>query len=144
MSSTTTKEESIFGTADGLSSTLGVVIAVAITHPSLVATAAVAVAVGSAVSMCLSEYLSDSSESNYKAFIMGIATFIGAISPAIPFFIFSGTLAYILCGIICSTLCIIISRNRPGGELKSLIITFSVTLISSGLAVGASLLAGAA
>ena len=138
------KVESIFGVFDGLCSALGVILAIAINGAGDLVVAAVALAVGSAVSMACGEFLSDSGGSRRKAAAMGTATLIGSIAPAIPFIVFSGTIAYILCGLITTGLCILIAKFRPGNWPKSLSLTFGVTVISTGLAVATSILAGAA
>ena len=138
------KEEAIFGVFDGVSSSLGVILAMAINGSGALVVAAVALAIGASVSMGLGEWLSDNSESFMRAFVMGSATFIGAISPAIPFiFLEREIVTYILCGIIVTAICIIIAKIRPGGWPKSLVTTFGTTFVATGLAVGGSLIAGA-
>jgi len=134
-------ETSIFGTCDGLMSALGVVIAegATATHHALLV-AALALAVGSAASMGAGQWLSDNDKSYKQAFIMGIATLFGSISPAIPFFFTSGLIAWILCGIITIIVASIVAELRPGGRLWSYVVTFGVLIVASALGVGASFL----
>jgi hypothetical protein len=137
------KVEAIFGLYDGLCSALGVILAIAINGSGDLIVAAVALAVGSAVSMACGEFLSDSGGSRRKAAAMGLATLLGSISPAIPFIFTSGTIAFILCGFLSTGLCILIAKFRPGNWTKSLAVTFGVTITATALAVATSILAGA-
>lgn len=130
-----TREDSILGSGDGLSSTLGLIIAMAIANSPALASAAVAATIGSSLSMSLNEWNADTNRSAYRASMMGISTFFGAISPALPFFILSGTIAYILCGIICICACTVITKMRVESGIKALLLTFGVTLTAGTCAV---------
>ena len=135
---TKTREDAILGSGDGLSSVLGLIIALVIVGSPTLDIAAVSAAVGAAVSMGANEWFASSSVS--RGIVMGTATFIGAFSPAIPFFFLSGMPAYVLCGIITIALGVVISRIRAGGWAISLAKTFGVIILSSGAAVGSSLI----
>src|SRR5271166_4449225 len=79
--------EAIFGSFDGMTSTLGVVAGLLATHapaPKILA-AAIGIAVAATVGMGAGQYLSDGNRNMHKAIVMAVATLIGSVLPAIPF-----------------------------------------------------------
>lgn len=137
------RAQAIFGSFDGLTSALGLIIASAITAgQGAVLVAAIALAVGSGVGMGAGEWLSDESASLPKAFAMALATIIGVLLPALPWIFVHGDLAFVLCGLITIGMGAAIAELRPGSRLWSYEVTFGVLIIASGLAIGASLFAG--
>ena len=134
--------QAVFGLFDGATSALGLVISLAIAsnvHTLTIAVVALSIAAG--IGMAFGEWLSDSKSSISLAVIMGIATFVGTILPAIPFFVLgSTTLAFVLCGL--TTLCIgsIIAELRPGDRKSSYLKTFSVLTIATGVSIAAALI----
>jgi hypothetical protein len=132
-----------FGMFDGTCSALGVIVATAATgNAKAVVVAAVALAVGAAVSMGAGEWLSDTQADRRKAVVMALATLAGSILPAVPFFALRGTLAWLCCGAVTLGLGAVIAEVRPGGALRSYMLTFTVLILASGLAVATSLAAG--
>ena len=86
--------EAIFGSFDGMTSTLGVIagLLVAGTHSgSRILAASIGLAIAATVGMAAGKYLSDTGRSIRLASVMGIATFTGAVAPALPFAIGYGT-----------------------------------------------------
>ena len=75
----------VFGSFDGTSSLLGVLVYLLVTHPKLIFPTALCGAISSAVSMGGGEWLSDSSNGFGASMVMGLATFAGAVLPAAPF-----------------------------------------------------------
>jgi VIT1/CCC1 family predicted Fe2+/Mn2+ transporter len=136
--------ESIFGGFDGLTSALGVIVALAATGSlKTVVEASVALAVGAAASMGAGEWLSDKAASRRRAIVMGLATLCGSIAPAVPFYALTGALAWLCCAAVTLACGAWIAEVRPGGVLVSYAQTFGVLVVAASLAVGASLVAGA-
>jgi VIT1/CCC1 family predicted Fe2+/Mn2+ transporter len=134
----------VFGLFDGTTSALGVIVATAATgNAKAVIVASVALAVGAAVSMAAGQWLSDTKRSLRRALVMGLATLLGSILPAVPFFAVSGFLAWVCCGVVTVALASLIAEVRPGAPLPSYAITFTVLTVAAGLAIAASLAAGA-
>lgn len=103
----------VFGAFDGAASLIGVVIYLAATHPSLIFPAAVSGALTSAVSMGGGEFLSDSDLGLAASLVMALATFTGALAPAIPFAFGHGVLAIAGCAVICAAVILVVARLRP-------------------------------
>jgi VIT family len=79
--------EAIFGSFDGMTSTLGVVaglLATRATAPHIVA-GAIGIAVAATIGMGAGQYLSDEKRSVRKAVVMAVATLAGSVLPALPF-----------------------------------------------------------
>jgi len=107
----------VFGGFDGTSSLLGVVIYLLFTHPALIFPAAVSGAASSAVSMGGGEWLSDSDNGFAASLVMGIATFAGAVLPAVPFAFGSGPAAVISSAAACLGIGVIVARLRPARRM---------------------------
>ena len=75
----------IFGAFDGTASLLGVIVYLLINHPALIFPAAASGAISSAISMGGGEFLSDSDNGLGASGVMALATFLGAVLPAVPF-----------------------------------------------------------
>jgi hypothetical protein len=103
----------IFGSFDGMSSLIGVVIYLLLSHPSVIFPAALSGAVTSAVSMGGGEYLCDSDNGLAASLVMALATFAGALAPAIPFAFSQGAAAEAECGIICACVITAVAALRP-------------------------------
>ena len=139
------REQLIFGLFDGVTSALGMVLALAATgNVRGLVVAAVALAVGAAVSMGAGEWLSDTSSSLHRAAVMASATLAGSVAPALPFLIFAGVPAFVVCAALTVLTVVVIAEARPGAPLPSYTKTAGVLLVATTLGVGASLLAGAA
>jgi len=136
--------QAIFGSFDGLASAIGMVAAVAITGQiHTLVLAAVALAVGAAVSMAAGEWLSDPDASLHRAGVMGLATLIGSALPALPFIVLANTTAVLGCALVTVGCGALIAELRPGARGRSYGLTFGVLGVASVAAVGASLVAGA-
>lgn len=85
----------IFGTFDGMTSALGVILAL-LSAPNSLLLAAVGVGISGAVGMAAGEFLSDSSNGFLPSAVMGLATGIGVLLPVIPWLFTSGSLALTL------------------------------------------------
>ena len=113
----------IFGLADGLMSILGVVLYL-LGHPSLIFPAALSGGISSALSMAGGEWLSDSGNGLGASCVMGAATGLGAILPALPFAITSGTAALTSTIVICVLIGAVVALMRP---MRSRALAFAET-----------------
>lgn len=138
--------ESVFGIFDGSTSTLGILagllISGATAHTVLVACAGLAVA--SAASMAAGDYLAG--KSCRLSVVMGLATLVGSLVPAVPVVAFPG-----LPGVLLATLLVVLLgvgiaevRSRTTSRARGYLSTFAVLIAASGLAVAVSLLLGVA
>lgn len=143
-------KSSIFGTFDGLTSLLGVVISLlAYTRgadDSLIFTACMGLAVSSAISMGLGEYISSDKDAPLgerasSALLMGFFTGLGCILPAIPFALLQGSEALVASGLVyaVATLGVALLKVPDMGWWRALATTYIVSAIAMGLVIGVSL-----
>ena len=119
----------IFGSFDGASSLLGVVVYLLLSHPSLIFPAALSGAISSAVSMGGGEWLSDSDNGFGASAVMALATFTGALLPAVPFASGTGPLATAMCAVTCVAIGVVVAFLRPNrGRVLALAETFGILL----------------
>jgi hypothetical protein len=85
-------QPAVFGTFDGITSLLGVLLGLA-SHPALVLTAAIGVGTAEAVGMAAGQWQSDSDDGLGAAAVIGAATGAGCIAPALPYAVLHGTAA---------------------------------------------------
>lgn len=142
-----TLKASIFGMFDGLTSLLGVLIPLLAFSHLLIFSTCMGLAVSSAISMGLGEYLSSDKDLPRigrirSSLYMGVFTGIGCGLPAIPFAFFSGAVALILAGILylLATLIVAWMKVSDMGWRSALITTFMVSFVAVGLVFGATLL----
>jgi hypothetical protein len=115
------------GGFDGTASLLGVIIFLLFSHPSLILPTAVSGAASSAVSMAGGEWLSDSDNGFAPSLVMGVATFIGAILPAVPFAFGTGPAAAAESGVLCAGICFTVAGLRDNrGYGLALLETFGI------------------
>lgn len=115
------------GGFDGTASLLGVIIYLLAKDPRLIFPAALSGAVTSALSMGAAEWLSDSGSGFGAASVMALATFCGALLPALPFGVASGAAALAECAVIVTCAGIAVSMLRPQRGLGlSLAETFGI------------------
>jgi VIT1/CCC1 family predicted Fe2+/Mn2+ transporter len=129
------RKEAVFGSFDGMTSTLGVVaglLAANATPPKILA-GAIGIAVAATIGMGAGQYLSDGKRNMRKAVVMAVATLIGSVLPALPF-IFGTSLACVL-----SSVLITIGAAGVIGYYRGYVFTFSILLIVSILTVGLSI-----
>jgi VIT1/CCC1 family predicted Fe2+/Mn2+ transporter len=126
--------EAIFGSFDGMTSTLGVVaglLATNATAPKILA-AAIGIAVAATVGMGAGQYLSDGDRNMRKAVVMAVATLIGSVLPAIPF-IFGDSRACIV-----ASIGITVLAAGVIGHYRGYAVTYSILIVVSVLTVGLS------
>lgn len=132
--------EVVFGTFDGATSAIGVVGAAVISgNYTGLTTLLVGLAVAAAASMGAGEWLQDPGRSMRRALIMGLATLAGSLIPVIPYtFGLSHLMQALMTVGAMAVIGIFVSWLRPGNWGKSLVQTFTVLVLASGLAVMAS------
>ncbi len=138
----TNRQTAILGSFDGLASALGFILALAIRHQyAALIVATIAGAVGAAGSMGFGEWLADNGRSWRLALIMAAATGLGCVTPAIPFYVTTGTAALGGCLALSCVLAVAIARVRPEPQPQSYLRTFAVLIVVTGLSLAASLVA---
>jgi len=129
------RKEAIFGSFDGMTSTLGVVAGLLAAHatPTKILAAAIGIAVAATTGMSAGQYLSDGKRNLRKAMVMGVATLIGSVLPALPF-IFGASLPCVL-----SSVAITIVAAGVIGFYRGYVVTYSILLVVATLTVGLSI-----
>jgi len=119
-------QPAVLGLADGMMSLLGVVLYL-LGHQSLIFPAALSGGISSALSMAGGEWLSDSENGLGASCIMGAATGLGAILPAVPYALATGPGAVGESVVICCLIGACVALLRPGRSLpRALLETFGV------------------
>lgn len=136
--------QAVFGAFDGTCSAVGMIASLAISNAASLLTAAIALAVGAAVSMGFGEWLSDPQSRVHRALVMGGATLAGSIVPAAPYVALTGLRAAVACAAVTVGCGAVIAELRPGARTPSYAKTFGVMVVACGAAVAASRLAGGA
>ena len=127
-------KEAIFGSFDGMTSTLGVVAGLLATHataPKIVA-AAIGIAVAATVGMGAGQYLSDGARNVRNAVVMAAATLVGSVVPAVPF-LFGDSRA-------CIATSIALTAVAAGfiGHYRGYVLTYCILIVVSLATVGLS------
>ena len=118
----------VFGLADGMMSLLGVVLYL-LGHQNLIFPAALSGGISSALSMAGGEWLSDSENGLAASCVMGGATGLGAILPALPYAVVTGPAAVASSIVICVLIGFTVSVLRPNRGLgMAMVETFGVLL----------------
>lgn len=128
------RREAIFGSFDGMTSTLGVVaglLATSAAAPKILA-GAIGIAVAATVGMGAGQYLSDGERNVRKAIVMAVATLIGSVLPAIPF-IFGTSLACVL-----TSIAITIVAASVIGHYRGYVVTYAILLVVAVVTIGLS------
>lgn len=109
-------------------SMLGVVLFL-LGHQSLIFPAALCGGISSALSMAGGEWLSDSENGLGASCVMGLATGLGAILPAVPYALGGGSLAVAESVVICVCIGVAVAALRPRRGLgMALVETFGILL----------------
>jgi len=128
--------EAIFGSFDGMTSTLGVVAGLLATksNASHIVAGAIGIAVAATIGMGAGQYLSDGDRNLRKAMVMAVATLIGSVLPALPFF-FGASTACVVASIGITLLAAAII-----GHYRGYLVTYTILVVVSALTVGLSIL----
>ncbi|MGH3733744.1 MAG: VIT1/CCC1 transporter family protein [Acidimicrobiales bacterium] len=112
---TPTITTAIFGASDGLVATMALILATESHGKKVVLAAALGLLIAEGFGMAASEYLSDTKRDLRLALIMGVATSLGIILPAIPWTFAGGAAAVGASCAIGLILAGVIAYLRPGG-----------------------------
>jgi len=128
--------EAIFGSFDGMTSTLGVVAGLLATksNASHIVAGAVGIAVAATIGMGAGQYLSDGQRNLRKAMVMAVATLIGSVLPALPFFFGAST------GCVVASIGITLLAAAIIGHYRGYLVTYTILIVVSALTVGLSIL----
>jgi VIT1/CCC1 family predicted Fe2+/Mn2+ transporter len=129
-------KEAIFGSFDGMTSTLGVVAGLLATHASAskIVAASIGIAVAATVGMGAGQYLSDGAKNLRNAVVMAVATLIGSVIPAVPF-LFGDSRACIAASIAVTAVAAAFI-----GHYRGYLVTYSILIVVSAVTVGLSIL----
>jgi VIT1/CCC1 family predicted Fe2+/Mn2+ transporter len=121
----------IFGAFDGLTVVLGVLFSLT-GHPSLVLPTAVGVAVAEGVGMAAGEWLSDSDSGFAASLVIGVATIVGSIAPALPYAWLPPGPALIASVTVVAVLGAVITgmRSRARGWTRAVLETYGVLAVT--------------
>ena len=127
--------EAIFGSFDGMTSTLGVVAGLLATKSSAphIVAGAIGIAVAATVGMGAGQYLSDGKRNVRKAVVMAVATLIGSVLPAVPFAFGSSTACVV------ASLAITVLAAAVIGHYRGYLVTYAILIVVSALTVGLSI-----
>jgi VIT1/CCC1 family predicted Fe2+/Mn2+ transporter len=130
------RREEIFGSFDGMTSTLGVIAGLLATGASAskILAAAIGIAVAATIGMGAGQYLSDGHRNLRPAVAMGLATLVGSALPAIPF-IFGVSDACII-----ASIAITLAAAGVIGHYRGYLITYSILAVVSVVTVALSVL----
>jgi VIT1/CCC1 family predicted Fe2+/Mn2+ transporter len=128
-------KEAIFGSFDGMTSTLGVVAGLLATHASAqkIVAASIGIAVAATVGMGAGQYLSDGTRNLRKALVMAAATLVGSVIPAI-LFAFGDSRASIAAALIVTFLAAAVI-----GHYRGYVVTYSILIVVTLVTVGLSI-----
>lgn len=135
----------IFGVSDGLTSALGVVIPLMLAHRPMFAVI-MGLAICAAIGMGGGEYLSDKRGDLRSAGAMAVASFVGTLIPAVPFFLLPFHAAAVAsAALIIVTGCVISEvKARDMHWIRAYLQTFGILAVASLATVGFALATGAA
>jgi VIT1/CCC1 family predicted Fe2+/Mn2+ transporter len=132
--------QAIFGSFDGMTSTLGVVAGLLATHAnaSHIVAGAIGIAVAATIGMGAGQYLSDEQrnlrqadkrQNLRKAFVMALATLVGSVLPALPF-LFGRSKACIVASIVITLL-----AGGVIGHYRGYVVTYAILIVVAALTV---------
>jgi hypothetical protein len=112
---TPTTSTAIFGASDGLVATMALILATMSHGRKVVLAAAIGLLIAEGFGMAASQYLSDAKRDLRLALIMGVATSLAIVLPAIPWSFTAGAAAVMASCAIGLVLAGVIAYLRPGG-----------------------------
>jgi FtsH-binding integral membrane protein len=105
----------IFGASDGLVASIALILATMTHGRKVVVAAVIGLFIAEGLGMAASQFLSDPKRNLRQAMIMGVATSITILVPAVPWTFSSGATAVAITCVIALVFAGLISRARPGG-----------------------------
>lgn len=122
----------VFGMTDGLTCSLGVILSLT-HHASLILPTAVAVSSAECVGMAAGQWLSESDDGLGESLVIGLASGVAGLAPALPYAFLAGfwaifTSVVILVGIAAA---VTVVRIRDRGLIRALVETYGVLFVVS-------------
>jgi len=105
----------IFGASDGVVASIALILATMTHGRRVVVAAVIGLFIAEGLGMAASQFLSDPKRNLRQAMLMGAATSITIIVPAVPWLFSSGSAAAVASCLIALVFAGLISRARPGG-----------------------------
>ena len=137
------RKQIVFGGFDGLTSAVGLIVALVLSaHTGTLVIAVAGLAVASAVGMGAGEWLGDSESDFGRALVMAAATAVGAFLPAIPFLFLARWPGAVVAMMISLATAVSIGRVRGRGA-RGYVETLGITSVAVALSVAVSLFLGA-
>lgn len=130
--------EAIFGSFDGMTSALGIITGLWSAPTSVLLAAVMGLGAAAAVGMGAGQYLGEEHPELHVAVIMGLATLLGTLLPAIPILAFGHVAGLIGCIAVSCAVTAVIAWRR-----KRWLQTFVVLALVSVATIAVSLLTGA-
>lgn len=131
--------QAIFGSFDGMTSALGIITGLLAAPTHVLLAAVLGLSVASAVGMASGQYLGEEHPELHVAVIMGVATLVGTLLPAIPILAFGhGVCGIIGCVLVACAITAVIAWRR-----KRWVQTFVVLALVSTATILMSLVTGA-
>lgn len=118
----------VFGGSDGLVAASALILATYRHGATVVVVALLGLLVAEGLGMAASEYLSDAETDLKRATVMGVATSLAIILPAVPWFVTGGNGALAVSLSIAVVLAGVIAHLRPGRALVTWPQTFGVLI----------------
>jgi ABC-type dipeptide/oligopeptide/nickel transport system permease component len=115
ITATPTVTTAIFGASDGLVATMALILATQSHGRKVVLAAAIGLLIAEGFGMAASQYLSDVKRDLRLALIMGVATSLAIVAPAVPWTFTAGSVAVLSSCVIGLILAGVIAYLRPGG-----------------------------
>ena len=110
-----TLRTTIFGASDGLVASIALILATMTHGRRVVVAAVIGLFIAEGLGMAASQFLSDPKRNLRQAMIMGVATSITIIVPAVPWIFLAGGVTAVVSCLIALIFAGLISRARPGG-----------------------------
>lgn len=133
------KQQATFGSADGLTLALGLIVSLSGQSHAIVH-AALGAGLAELVGMSSGSWLSDASSGFRPALANGGAAFGACVVPALPYVATSGAVALALSLVLVAAIAAVIAWLRPERGLLAVAQTFGVLIIAAGLCFAASLI----
>ena len=122
----------IFGAFDGLTVVLGVLFSLT-GHPGLILPAAFGVGIAEGIGMAAGQWLSESDEGFGASLVIGAATFVGTILPALPYAVLPPRWAMVASIGVLAVLggAITVMRMGERGLRRALLETYGVVIVAA-------------
>ena len=130
----------VFGSADGLTVALGIILSLAAAAPSAVVKAALGAGIAELVGMTAGQWLSDGDSGFGPALANGTASLLGCFIPAVPYLITSGTAALVASMVLVAAIGGVVAWLRPQRGALAVVQTFGVLAVAAVLCFAASLI----